>query len=493
MASYFKQKIKVFKKIRTDTWDSNGFEIPDFFDCSVKEGIGKIKDTFSFKILNSNDRLFSGKYSGDGTTKTFNLYYNPIPQEIYSDNSISSVLIDGQSVTNYTCDDTKITFSTAPPKGYNNIVVKFEVISIDDMIKIYKALDTQNLTDDNVCITGVVTNVPIDYSSNIVSVEGRSYIEAIFETLCPITTVTPTTPPEIIKSILNNISRWNKNRSVSWHPSNPSVKSDGSSFPTTTYVKNYTNAMDMIEELSSDKFTEDGDYLYWIEILNGERYLRWQPRPSYVAGTFSTLTQGLDVYEYKAEVTTDEIINAVIFICGKDCNNNPISDIVMNIDSITKYGTKFYFMSKYEKTTTDLMTREISSDTSKTLFDYDEYGKPKNWYPKSFPYTIQTWVNRETGGSITCNNKGEFNKALRDEAKYIVGLIAQKIVDKLGIPRKSATITIPYNTNYTKGSMRHLNLYSYNLYDEPLRIYEINYGEGTIDLSFKQDEQEAIK
>ena len=273
---YLKHQVQVYKYLDTDVWDSTGITISDISDISWTEGIGQIKDTARVTLVNPQNRLFRHYFSGDGSTKTFQMTYYPIPTSIQSDKDRFKVVVGGVQKT-YSTDFTVasatglLTFVSAPASGSRNIEVDWNVIEPNDQLKI-KRWRNSSTAPSVWDFDGVVTDMPSTFEDNrYVTANIKNWIEILFDTVCLVDAqnadLTYRTPVEVLQEVLNFLKNWHLNRKIYWHPANPSAPASGGSWSTdSAQVHNYRKAIEIIELVSSKDYNKSADYIYWIVV-----------------------------------------------------------------------------------------------------------------------------------------------------------------------------------------------------------------------------------
>jgi len=500
-------RVELYKRLDDNTWNATSEVLTNSKDIQIVEGLGKIIDNFSFTINNADNNLFKTYYSGDGSTVTFTLRHYPIPTPITGSRRERVYVGTARKfyTSDYTINNTNgtITFTTAPASGTRNIRIEYPLLETNDLVKIYQWKDmtwaSMNSTQqaNALLIEGAIVNPTsnIEETGASIKVDGKSWMDTLFSSLILLDQVDKN-PSEIAQAILTEQQRFNPNRKVYWHGSNPSLKSDGNAFPDTTYVEVYKPAIECLEEISSDKYTHDGNYISYITVENGVRYLRWKPKGMTVS---STITEGTQPTSIKIGRPQDEIINAVIFNSGKDCYNHGIYYIRYDVLSIGASGGKWKYVN-IGKLAPQLIQQEFEAD--RTKWTTDSQGNRTENFPTSYTYTMQ-FKERDsnTGLSLgtvyTVANDAEFNQAIRTEAKWAGYERAGFLLDLWSNPRFKATVTLPRPTpqTYNKGDLINLNLnrFIFNNFVNPykLRLKGITHKFWDTDLTLEEDEETA--
>ena len=467
MVDFMHQRVVVRKKLdSTNSWESekNAIDITAYCKgIKVSNGLGKKRDSFGFNIRNPNDIVHQVFFNGDGTTTAFTLPFFPIPSEMLTEASqkffvyISDVL--QTETTDFTVSSSTLTFTSAPASGTRNIKVVFPTLEADDLVDIafWKNSDYSSLTvaqqDTARRMEGVVTEPFITKENNIIGVRGFGLIDSIFAGMA-----FARFDPEIvnkshliIQQIITQLNGFNPNRRI-FGQNALEWTEIGNSEPTKviSYTAKYRTSIELIEELSTDKYTGDGQYIYWVEFnarsgtttsttslklvdstasftdaidglvvhnttdgttatitnvdsgttltissdifTSGEGYsiptydFHWKTKP--ISST-STITEGTEeVNLFKARKAIDDVINVVIFNAGLDPKGNGME--FLNYDfTITGFGSRWKYISETSTIGSEIVVTEFEKD--KTKWDTTVDGARDGNFPKSasYPYTCQ--------------------------------------------------------------------------------------------------------
>lgn len=433
--------VAILKKDKeTKSWSTTETIIPQTRDVSVSLGIGKKKDSFSFRLLNYNQIYFNGEDSFD----------------------------------------------------------------VDDRIKIWMLKDqtwetmTSTQKNNTLAIDGIVTK-PSESLQNGVNIKlsGKSWIESLFDTKLPIDK--SGTLPEIVEEVITSAGNYNANRAVTWDTSNPITRSDKvTAHNSYVYAKNYKSVIEMLEELSSDKYTQDGTYIYWVTVdVSGNRLFHWTYKDNTVpsGNTFVEGTQ--EALNINAERSTDGMINTIIYVAGRDCEGNRISGINHRSTSSTSYGAKTKFIPETDYIAMELILAEKLANSSDFTQDAND-NFTDDHYPTSYNYTLRFYTRDSTGvpdgGAYTVANDADYNEAIRTEARWIGKDKTNRVLDLYSAPRYKVKITIPrpvFNT-YQIGKLMDITITSYNLSAYKLRLVETSYDFFTQTLMLEEDEKTAL-
>jgi hypothetical protein len=251
------------------------------------------------------------------------------------------------------------------------------------------------------------------------------------------------------------------------HPDNPSVKTDGTAFP--TYL---INAFDeplsqVLEKYSTTEYTQDTPYYYYLDINNK---LVWKPKinvPLYILNEEDC--NSIDLTDNDAN-----IINYVKIYCGQDARGVGINASYIDYGSVGRHGARGHYLTSTNNISTSIMQNEVS--TNSASFDINNNG----WFPTSYPYT--------TAWGTTCSNDSDYNEAIITRATILGTAKGKSIVIESSETKKSATINIPITLNYSQGELIRL-IAPTNNYNNTMRIEDIQWGSYNTILTLKEDKQ----
>lgn len=230
---------------------------------------------------------------------------------------------------------------------------------IEDGIKIYFKNSSDTFTDNDLIISGMITEISCDSSvdGRSIDIQGRNRLEMILKNLKP-AGYSSKTASYIIGNLIDQTNKDND--------TNPS-KQISKSISTTTYSFDYTEeylpVYQHIERLSSNEYTQNGAYIYWLDTDNA---FHWQPRPTTIS---STITEGTDyILKIKAEKGSWNVINVIVINAGDDLNGNPVLTLCPNWDSIYQIGAKWkYLQLKNLAARIIANTGTVDNDTLRTM------------------------------------------------------------------------------------------------------------------------------
>ncbi len=402
--SYKTFKVELYKRAGAG-WSTTANNISGFFNPTVRTAINDKKDSFSFNILNNNNQYF-----GAGST-------------------------------------------------FEN----------GDRIVISSAINTSTIASSDALIDGVILNVVEDISTNnTLRIEGKNRTEMFLEGLCFVTSSIQKTPPEILEASLNFYNAQNGNFHITWSATNPSVKSDTTAFPT-YYVADFYKPMNVVfERYSSNEYTQDGNYFYYINLANE---LVWAQMSAVSVDTI----EETDCQKISIGSKGDQIVNSLVVYCGQDAYSNGIRAYAFDWGSRGKNGAKWKPMTSTNDIATTLMDEEKRTNAS----DFDD---DSSWFPKSssYPYT--------TSWGVSCADDDEYNAAIRAESKNRGLTRGQAYLNGRKDEVLSLKVTLPFTKSFSLGTVVTCNFPTYNLIGRGVRIHGIDYDSYSTTLILKEDD-----
>lgn len=106
---------------------------------------------------------------------------------------------------------------------------------------------------------------------------------------------------------------------------------------TEAIVSDNKRIRDIIDLVSTDDRTGDGNYIYWIERDGPTTYFRWEKKPSAIDKQIDT--EG-EVYSFEPNKNVYNVKNFLYVNAGEDDNGNSIWTFVANFPSIADVGWK---------------------------------------------------------------------------------------------------------------------------------------------------------
>jgi len=385
--------------------------------------------------------------------------YKSTPTELSSIVSIGVSLQMGESADSFS-------FNLSNVDNY-----QYELLQIDDRVMIYGVIDSE----ETLLLDGLINGKTNTSNSNskIVTISGLNLLEKMFNSLVSTTGESVTkTASYWIKNIIDQVNEFNSlggtNRRILYSPT--------SIHETTlkvSYRKGFEKAFKLIEELSNDDYTGDGQYYYYLDENN---YFYWQPLRKTIS---KELSVGQDIKTHKTQQGMYDVVNYIIMNCGKSPYGSTILQMGYDNQSITKYGWKV-----------KLVTRESIANE---MINKDRRSKPNLWdedkaFPNIYPY-IPSWKDAETGviSSNSDYNKEFVKAAQRIAIKEINGLLSKSV----GATYK-VNVSVNPSFDYALGELCTLTIPD-NWWNTPqiIRLTKINYAFDTTgwntDLKFTED------
>ncbi len=294
-----------------------------------------------------------------------------------------------------------------------------------DKLVISRVTNSTSVGVNDAIMTGAIKNLPNESSgrSSIIRLEGYNFSESIMSaiTFVDINTLTP--PAAIQQAILNAKSIGALG--LTWDTTNPTLKKDTvSAFP--TFSKSYKNVtlLKVLEECSSNQFTQDGAYYWWVTYDNK---LKWKPNTTGAVYSFNAASD--DHLSIKDGVDTNEVRNYFILKGGRDPAGKSIQVKYIDYASANKHGNKYYINT-------------AQTATAETLYSQDFPVGSTSVIPSAFPFTTK-WLSQETNATVTVNSASEYVEAIRDEIKYRLDKEARALAEVLGKGKLKVDVVFP--------------------------------------------------
>jgi hypothetical protein len=342
-----------------------------------------------------------------------------------------------------------------------------------DRIVISAGVNTQSLDSSDILIDGTILSIKEQMSNaNILTIGGKNRTEMFLEGLCFISPATEKTPPEILEQALLFHNENNSNFQITWHPDNPSTKSDGTEFPTYKIDDFYKPMNIIFERYSSAEYTKDGNYYYY---LDRDNRIVWKQMNTTLESTTPILEE--DCEDITVSNKTDNIVNSLMIYCGADAYGRGIRTRAFDWSSRARNGAKWKTMTSTNSTASEVMTNEASVNS-------DDFSEGKS-FPDSaaYPYT--------TSWGVSCADDEEYNKELRTRVKSLCKEKGEAYLRKLNGEPITVNLTMPFTKNYVLGGLYMVTLPKYNLSNKLLRVHNITYHDYTTMLELKEDEVEV--
>jgi len=244
--------------------------------------------------------------------------------------------------SNYGIETTKDTFQLSFIDSNNTYN-----LDLNDRIKIY----FNYIGDSEVLVMdGLVQSIgpKADEKNNKKTIKGSNIFEVFFTFHAFARSDNPTNPRcnEILQNLIEEANDTNSiidaSRQITWHPSNPNTNSSGGAFPDIQYDTGPKPLSEHIEALSTNEYTGDGQYIYYLDTGNN---LVWKPRPQQITGS---IDYGSNTISISRNKTNDDTLNFYIINCGNDISSieggKPAGSSIhawkINETSIGKHGAR---------------------------------------------------------------------------------------------------------------------------------------------------------
>ena len=510
MVNYCRGRVQIRKKINsTNSWATagNAITLPDAFDISVSKTLGKKKDTFGFNVLNANNKYFETFYNGDGITTNFTLDFGPIPsQHVSGTEQKCFVYISGVLqvyTTDYTISGSTLTFVSAPSTGVGNIKVEYPVIEADDIVRIYRIKNTDTFTNSDIIEEGTISAITgtIGFKDRVLMIRGESFISQLFNGLVISKPgVSLNFAHQYIQDAIGQLNEFNQDRPIYGQDSTEwtNIGNDTTSVQV-VYTMSYKSAIEVIDELSSDKHTGNGQYIYYL-LYNAteDRYeFNWKAKPT---SSSNTIVEGTDaITNIGPKKDTEDVVNAAIYNCGFGCENNAMEFPYFDWTSGGGGGSKWKYITATNTLGESLINNEFVNNSGNwaTQTQSSNVLVRTTNYPTSYagPYNMQ-FDSRNSAGipsgtAATAANDTQFNNNIWTEAQWQGWFTAKQVIDKLNKPRYKITLTMDYGSDtnsYSLGNVYTITLSSFGLSGRKLRLTEIEYTVDETRLNLEEDE-----
>jgi len=380
---------------------------------------------------------------------------------------------------------TSVNFSTDNDNKFNP----------NDRITVSRALNTTIVDEDDLLMTGIVQDSPeeLAFNKDTSIIKGYNYSESV-STAMVFVDASGKRLDEALQLALTKAGGGTL--TVEWDSANPSKKRDGvTDFPLVTEKWFNWTLKKILEQYSSETYTEDGQY-YWY--ITKENKLRWYSRfdPSFDRGiTFDSTSDGYQIFKSGKDISG--VKNHIINKGGTTPSGNPVRFIKQDYSSINKHGRKYFFnISKSANAET------INSDDMLSSWG-DLYDANKR-FPTSYPFTT-TWksnitatvngINMVKGNNVTVPNTGDidsdntdYNAVLRTHVKSLLEDECNEIIRNTKFGKLKLDITFKAGVkDWILGER--IEVTAPELFNDKktLRITEIQYTTSTDMFSLEED------
>jgi len=300
----------------------------------------------------------------------------------------------------------------------------------NDRITISRVVNTDTVTTADTLMIGIIQDSPdnVTYNKDDSLVKGYNYSEAIANAAVFVDAKNKTIPEALQLAL---VKAGGGSLTVNWDSSNPSKKRDGTTdFPLVLEPWRNWTLNKILEQYSSDKYTDDDQY-YWY--ITKENKLRWYSKfdSNFDRGKTFDLTSD-SCLSFKSSKDISEVKNHIINKGGTTPSGNPVQYIYQDYSSINKHGRKYYF-----NISTDARVGTIIAEDMKKSWG-DLWVATKK-YPQSYSFTT-TWLSSITatvegvsmvkGSTVTVASDKEYNAVVREHVRQLLKEECISIINK---------------------------------------------------------------
>ncbi len=306
----------------------------------------------------------------------------------------------------------------------------------NDKFVISRVVNTNTFTTSDVVMVGCAESTPeeTDNTKNLVRVEGHDFSQAVMSAIVFVDAKTLTIP-QAIQAGLNGLQLNNPNFTVTWHPDNPTLRSDGSAFPVVGEEFFDKPLSELIQKYSSSSKTGDLNYYSYVDSQN--RFV-WRRSTNTTSRTFSVTT---DLYRsLKTGKDIKEVKNFVILKGGVDPEGRAIRERATDYSSISRHGMRFYVLSDYVKTSGTLMKQDVDSSGVSHMRD------------ATYPFTT-TWISLATGNYVTAADYDAYLTAFRLNIKTLLQIEGQRFIESRRYGKLKVTLEFQAGKGWGLGEL----------------------------------------
>jgi len=279
-----------------------------------------------------------------------------------------------------------------------------------------------------------------------------------------------------------------------------------------SYSSKYRTAVEMVQELSSDNYTGNGQYLFYVNFndalptpgapsgYKGRYEIIWDKKQTTSSITLSE--SGDYIEKLDISKTTDDVINCVIYNAGVDLEGSGIEGINYNF-SFTSYGLSWQYISSTSDKFQMALTTEQSSNPSKFPRDATTR-KFTSGYPLAYPYQFVSCTTCNDLGNETSSvhpsvaNAHDYNNVLRYYAKKLAKDFTTTVITLYSRPRfiVKAQYSRSSSQTFALGGLYYINYPTFGLNmlgngtypNRLMRLYQIDYNYDNTIITLKEDE-----
>jgi hypothetical protein len=336
-----------------------------------------------------------------------------------------------------------------------------------DRILIYRVVNSDTInTSTDLLISGRINKYPVSLQENgrIIKVSGYNFSES---TMNALVFTDPSTAGKTIdvaiKEALESVKSFNPNFSVTWDDNNPTEKSNGDPFPVVSERFFYKPLRSLLEKYSSNVYTTDGTYLWYV---TKDNKLVWRRKDSIVDYKINTSEDIFNSIDEKRD--TNGVVNFVVVRGGTDPKNRQLQTRVTDPISMARYGLKYKFLVDENKYSKDINDKDMAlAGDSEGL-----YGRlPGNIPGFSYGSFITSWGSTPTSDD-------DYVDLFRTHVKDYLKLMGSAYIELRRFGKFGMDLTVP------------VGMYGWNIGDvieykkvtngftstKALRIMEVQYG-----------------
>lgn len=358
---------------------------------------------------------------------------------------------------------------------------------IDDRVIIYLYRNTLVPASDLV-FDGTVMEISWDLESSgrRLTVRGSNRTHELLSSLILYVQVNNNTKVyEAIQAIIDQVNNNNQatasnnsQRFISYDSSSVvQVNSTGAAFTNKNFNITYKTAYDAISQLSTNEYTDDGDYIFYID---GTNKFHWTYKPSTIPSS-TTFSEGVNCEQIQVQKGKWAVYNSVIADVGKDCYDHGNHLVQINPASVLSLGAKWKFLD-LSSISKNLIEKQFLADTSKwnTTQDGSSVVRKEN-FPKgaSYPFTMTFKEidsnGQELGSSWSVSSDAQFNNAIRVRSRFDG---RKRAIDFLRLKSEAnyrASLRINGTLTYDQGNIATLTSPTANVTDLQIRIKQITH------------------
>lgn len=193
---------------------------------------------------------------------------------------------------------------------------------------------------ETLVMDGLITDVSnkVGEKANKVTVKGNNRLEILLNHQVR-ADYTSSSASAILQLVIQAANDGQpSDRQITWYTGNSSTSK------VVDYYSEYRPAFQHIEQLSSDSYTGDGTYIYYLE--HDSNVFVWKARPTESVGS---INYGEQTISLTRTDNPDDVVNFMIVNAGKDLNDSSIHTYAINPSSVGLLGwrTKYEIRNEY--------------------------------------------------------------------------------------------------------------------------------------------------